>query len=259
MPPYTTRILKATALVADTKALFASWDLSKDVASNLHSAQRGTMLGKASRSRVDDVLAILRQRYFRDPEVGRALATFMQGGAPSAWVDPLLYYYSAQNDETLRDIVLEVVAPRRQAGFADIHVEHVKRVVREWVTTGKTTKPWGETTILRVAQHALAALRDFGVLQGLDHKYIAPTALPVEPFAFLAFDLLRALGTGERVLHSPEWKLFFLGPNEVERLLLEAHQQRLLAYYAAGSVIRLEFPHNDLVELAHALVERRDS
>ena len=258
MTPYSSRIIKATALLADTRALLASWDPSQDVAPNLDNARRRNILGKASRSRVDDVLAILRQRYFARPQVGLALATLVQNHAPAAWVDPLLYYYSAQNDQTLRDVVLEVIVPRRRAGFADVHPQHVQRILRDWVAAGKTTRPWDEETAGSVAQHILATLRDFGVLQGRREKHIPPLTLPVEPFAFIAFDLYRALGAAERVLNSPEWGLFYLNPTEVERFFIEAHQQRLLEYYAAGSVIRLEFPYSDLVELAHALAETVD-
>jgi hypothetical protein len=41
----------------------------------------------------------------------------------------------------------------------------------------------------------------------------------------------------------------------VERFFIEAHQQHLLAYYAAGSVIRIEFPVETLKEYAHVLLE----
>jgi len=56
---------------------------------------------------------------------------------------------------------------------------------------GKTTTVWGEDTLLHVAQHALASLRDFGILEGATQKYLAPVMLPIEPFAFIAFDLLK--------------------------------------------------------------------
>ena len=110
--------------------------------------------------------------------------------------------------------------------------------------------------MLHVAQHALAALRDFGILQGKSVKTIIPMYLPVEAFTFLAYELWRHDHSGEQVLYSPEWSLFFLPTQGVERFFLEAHQERLLAYYAAGSVVRLEFPVNSLVEVARVLVER---
>jgi len=256
---YTSRLIKATALLSDTKALMASWDLSIDVAANLDNARKNNIFGKASRSRVEDILRIFRQRYFDNPQIGNALVMLIQAGVPSKWVDPLFYYYSAQNDETLRDVVFEVVNIRRQAGFTDVHLEHVIRKLRDWSAEGKTTTAWGEDTLLHVAQHALASLRDFGILEGSNQKYLTPVILPIEPFVFIAFDLMNICGSGERVLHSPEWGLFNLKPTDVEEHLIEAHQQRLCEYFAAGAVIRLEFPFQNLMELANALVERSRS
>lgn len=256
---YSSRLIKATALLPDTKALMASWDLSVDVNTNLNNARQNNIFGKASRSRVEDILHIFRQRYFENTQVGSALVSLVQARVSAKWIDPLFYYYSAQNDETLRDIVLEVVNPRRQAGFSDIHLDHVIRKLRDWSVEGKTTTAWGEDTLLHVAQHALASLRDFGILEGSSQKYLTPVMLPIEPFVFVAYDLLINNGSGERVLHSAEWGLFNLKPNDVEEHLIEAHQQRLCEYFAAGAVIRLDFPFQNITELTNAIIERSRS
>jgi hypothetical protein len=256
---YSSRIIKATALLSDTKALMASWDLSLDVNTNLNNARQNNIFGKASRSRVEDILCVFKQRYFKDPQIGNALVTLVQARVPTKWIDPLFYYYSAQNDPTLRDIVLEVVNPRRQAGFSDVHMDHVIRKLRDWNAEGKTCSAWGKDTLLHVARHALATLRDFGILEGTNQKYLTPVVLPIEPFSFIAYDLLQKVGSGDRVLHSPEWALFDLKPNDVEEHLIEAHQQKLCQYYAAGAVIRLEFPFKDLMELTNVIIERSRS
>ncbi|HNT24175.1 MAG TPA: DUF1819 family protein [Anaerolineales bacterium] len=253
---YTSRLIKATALIPDTKALLAAWDLSQDWRTNFDNARRMNIFGKASRARIEDILNIFRQRYFDDPEVGQALVTLVQGHVPANWVDPLLYYYSVQNDRTLRAIILEVVTPRLLSGYTDVTLEHVQRALRDWVAEGKTVDKWGEETLVRVARHSLAALRDFGILQGKATKSITPLYLPVEAFTFLAYEIWRKDHAGDKALHSAEWNLFFLPIQGVERFFLEAHQERLLAYYAAGSVVRLEFPVNSLVEVARVLVER---
>jgi hypothetical protein len=254
--PYSSRLIKATALLPDTKALMAAWDPSLDVGVNLIAAQENNIFGKASRSRVEDILRIFKQRYFSDPKIGEALVTLVQAEMPAKWIDPILYFLSAQNDETLRDIVLEVVNTRRQAGFTDIHVEHIVRKLRDWSAEGLTTSPWGEDTLQSVARHALATLRDFGILEGSNQKYLSPLFLPLESFILIAFILLDELGSGDRVLHSPYWELFNLKINDVEKKFFEAHQQHLCEYFSAGEVIRLEFPYKNLMELTNALIER---
>lgn len=254
-PIYTSRIIKASALLADTRVLLSEWNLDQSVADNLDRARRLNIFGKASRRRVKDILVIFRQRFFDDADVGTALVKLAQGGAPAQWLDPLLYFFAAQNDRTLRDLVVEVLYPRHRAGYVDLPVEVMIRAIRNWVAAGKTTTAWAEKTILRVAQNSMAALRDFGVLQGAVNKQIAPVYLPTPSFALIALWLQGRERSGDRVLHSDDWKLFFLPPEGVERFFVEAHQEHLLTYHAAGSVIRIEFPAPTLTEVADVLLE----
>jgi hypothetical protein len=255
-PIYTSRIIKASALIADTRLLLAEWDATETTAENLVRLKGQNIFGKASRSRVEDILIIFRQRYFDDPEVGAALVTLAQGGAPASWLDPLLYFFAAQNDRTLRDLVTEVLYPRQLAGYPDLPVDVVTRAVRQWVAEGKTTTQWGDATIARVTRNSLAALRDFGVLEGRAHKRITPVYLPTPAFALIAHWLQRREGSGYGALHSDDWKLFFLPLPGVERALIEANQEHLLTYDAAGSVVRIEYPAPTLTEYAHVLLKR---
>ena len=64
--PYTTKIIKAGAFLADTKTLLAHWDLDSSVPDNLQRIQHENIFGKASRSRVEDILRIFRQRYLTE-------------------------------------------------------------------------------------------------------------------------------------------------------------------------------------------------
>ena len=62
--------------------------------------------------------------------------------------------------------------------------------------------------------------------------------------------------SGAKLIDLPDWKLFFLPREGVERFLFEAHQNNLLEYHAAGTVTRLTFPADTLEEYAHVLAER---
>ena len=127
-------------------------------------------------------------------------------------------------------------------GISDIEPDEVYRLLAEWVAEGKTTGEWNEDTTRRVAQGLLSTLRDFGVLQGAVRKRIAPAYLPVEAFAYIAFYLKQHQPSGAKLVEHPDWRLFFLPREGVERFLFEAHQHSLLEYHAAGTVTRLTFP-----------------
>jgi hypothetical protein len=253
---YSSKIIKAGALLADTKTLLAHWDMAASVHENIERLRRENVFGKASRSRVEDVLAIFRQRFLGEPSVTSALVVLVRERFPSASLDRILYYFAARADRLLHDVVMEVLLPLQARGITDIDVVELKRPLRKWVDEGRTSGQWSDPTIVRIAQGLLSALRDFGVLQGAVRKRIAPAYLPVEAFAFLMFYLKQHQPSGQRLLELPDWKLFFLPREGVERFLFEAHQHDLLEYHAAGTVTRLTFPAATLEEYAGVLAQR---
>jgi len=254
-PQYTSKIIKAGALLADTKTLLSHWDVQASIRENLDRMRRENVFGKASRSRVKNILAIFRQRYLKEEAVAKALVALVNRRFPFASLDRLLYFHSARADRLLHDIVTELLLPLKVRGIIDIEVNEVERAIAGWVREGKTTSPWGKYTIRRVSQGLLSTLRDFGVLAGAVNKRLAPAYLPIEAFAYITFYLKQCQPSGAKLIDLPDWKLFFLPPEGVERLLVEAHQQGLLEYHAAGTVTRLTFPSNSLEDYAYVLAE----
>src|SRR5580704_3889918 len=91
--PYSSKIIKAGALIGDTKTLLSHWNFDASVDENIRQVQRDNVFGKASRSRVDAILAILRQRYLTEESVTKALVTLVRKKFPNA------YFHSARADQ----------------------------------------------------------------------------------------------------------------------------------------------------------------
>ncbi len=254
--PYSSKIIKAGALLADTKTLLSQWDVELPMRDNLERLRRENLFAKASRSRVDDILAIFRQRYLLEDQVTRALVLLVKHSMPTAAMDRILLFHAARADHLLRDVVSEYFLPMYSQGLVDVSLLELERHLASWVHEGKTVSTWGEITLRRVAQELLATLRDFGVLQGNNNKKIAPSFLPMESFAYMAFYLKQHQPSGAKLLELPDWKLFFLSRDSVERFLFEAHQRHLLEYHVAGNVTRLTFPAETLEEYANVLAQR---
>ena len=254
--PYSSKIIKAGALIGDTKTLLSHWDVSASVAENIDRVQRENVFGKASRSRVEDILAIFRQRYLAEECVAKSLVALVRGKFPAAALERIFYFHSARADLLLHDAVTEILVPMHAQGLVDINVQEFQRPLAKWVAEGKTTGHWSEPTITRIAQGLLSALRDFGILQGAINKKIAPSFLPTESFAYIVYYLKQHQPSGAKLLELSDWKLFFLSREGVERFLFESHQRGLLEYHVAGSVTRLTFPANTLEEYANVLAQR---
>ena len=70
---YSSKIIKAGALLFDTKLLLREWHEGLDVQSNLDKVRQANLFGKAC-SRVEDILGVFEQRYLKDLELLAALA-----------------------------------------------------------------------------------------------------------------------------------------------------------------------------------------
>jgi len=254
--PYSSRIIKAGALIGDTKTLLSHWDVGASIEKNIDRVQRDNVFGKASRSRVEDILAIFRQRYISEETVTKALVTLVRGKFRAAALERLLYFHSARSDRLLHDSVTEILVPMHARGLVDIDVLDFQRSLAKWVDDGKTIGHWSKPTITRISRGLLSALRDFGVLQGAVNKRIAPAYFPIESFAYVVFYLKQHQPSGAKLIELSDWKLFFLTREGVERFLFEAHQRELLEYHVAGSVTRLTFPAETLEEYANVLAQR---
>jgi hypothetical protein len=255
-PTYTSRIIKAGALLPDTKTLLSHWNLTETVQANLQRLLRENVFGKASRSRVEDIVAIFRQRYLGEPSVTNALVTLVKERLPAAALDRILYFHAARADRLLHDVVTEIFVPKIAGGLSEISVDEIQKTLGGWVKEGRTASAWSDYTIGRVSRGLLSTLRDFGVLQGTAHKRIAPAYVPVVAFAYVLFYLKQHQPSGAKLVEHPAWRLFFLPREGVERFMFEAHQRGLLEYHAAGSVTRLSFPVTTLEEYAHVLAQR---
>jgi Putative inner membrane protein (DUF1819) len=76
--PYSSKIIKAGALIGDTKTLLSHWDIDASVAENVSQMRRDNVFGKASRARVEAILAIFRIRYLNEQSVTKALVTLVR-------------------------------------------------------------------------------------------------------------------------------------------------------------------------------------
>jgi len=253
---YSSKIIKAGALLADTRILLSHWNTDSSIQENLERLRHENVFGKASRSRVEDILAIFRQRYLTEREVTKALVRLVDQQFPAPSLDRIFYFHTVRADQLLHDTVTDVLVPLNASGITDIHVAQIEKVLMKWVGEGRTKGNWSEPTIRRIAQGLLSTLRDFGILTGSVNKRIAPAYLPLGVFCYVAFFLKQHQPSGAKLLDLPDWRLFFLTRDGVERFLFEAHQSHLLEYHAAGTVTRLTFPVNTLDEYANVLTQR---
>jgi BrxA len=252
--PYTTRLQKGGALLADMRLLVRSWDTRHE--SDRHRLPvLENILGKPSRARAKDTYrrAFLPRFIHGDPpEAWRVVRPLERRDFPLEIVRPVYYWVTVRSEPLLRDFVLEKLPEFSSTPYKQVRVDEACAwVERKLKDAGQH---WSPIVALKVARGLLSALRDFGILKGRARKQVAPAYLPLESFAYIAFALHRLGASGERLLTHPDWRLFLLPAKAVELLFLEAHQYHFLGYQAAGRIIRVDFTARDYEEMADVLL-----
>jgi hypothetical protein len=100
--------------------VLSHWDLTESVHANLQRLRRENVFGKASRSWVEDIVAIFRQRYLGEPSVTHALVTLVTERLPAAALDRILYFHAARADRLLHDVVTEILVPKNTRSHNDL-------------------------------------------------------------------------------------------------------------------------------------------
>ncbi len=248
---YSSKIIKAGALITDSKAFLLAYDENLSLHANIIKLQRENPFGKASRARVADILPIFRQRFCNDTKLARPLRVFARSRVAPDVLDEVLYFYAARNDRLLYDFVCQFLFEKRHDGSLEVRSEEARRFVETFVRRAGLV--WAPGTVRRVTQGLLSTLRDFRILEGAVNKRIAPIYLPVEAFTYVAIALHSGGVSGAQLIRHPDWRLYLLSPDAVEQHFLEAHQHQLLSFHSAGRIVRIDFSTSNLEEVPLAL------
>ena len=178
----TARIIKGGALLDESRLFVERWDPTKSEAENLAEFRTGNLLGKRSRARTEDAVAILRQRLVGPgPQVIDALKQLTTEA--EAFRDAC-YYEAARNDDLLAYVAGRVLAEMWGRGRTQVTVEDVDRALLADPPSA-TLRNWGEATRRRVIHGVLSSLRDFGVLEGQVNKRIANPHMSFGGFVYV--------------------------------------------------------------------------
>ncbi len=252
-PHYVSRLQKGGALLDDMRFLVRTWSNSA------HEKQKTKIimenkLGKKTRARSKDVF---KEIFF---------PRFINGNPPHSWkiarpledrdvapeiTTPLYYWITARSDNLMYDFVTNELKSRIGSSDNVVRIDETTDWIRRVLSV--YNKKWSESVSTRVAQGLLAALRDFGILEGAKIKRISPRYLPTESFAYIAFALHQIGFSGFELQNHKDWELFLLPQSTVEHLFLDAHQMHFLRYDAAGDIVRIEFNAKTYEEMADVI------
>lgn len=251
----TTRIQKGGALLADMRQLVCQW-ATKEPGLAPHRFVR-VVLPKATQARARDtyVRAFLPRMIEGSPRDAWKLCAALENALPAMEVViPFYYWITARAEPVLYRFASEELYAMARSGVARVGTSDVTQWINKVCL--QEGKKWSDIVIIKVARAILAALRDFGVLRGASQKSIASSHLSLEAFALVAWCLRNQLQDHRDLKTHPDWRLYLLSPDNVERLLLESHQYGWLHYQVAGAVTRIEFPFPTFHDIVRHILAR---
>jgi hypothetical protein len=245
-------LVKGT-MIRETYAVFAAWDFGRTKGENLARLREENYIGAASATWLRDVCFVLNRR-FEPGGRDRPLVVLAKNGCPLDQWKPLLLWHMTRDEFLLRDFLVNWLFPHFETGLFRLRPEDLDDfllTVRE--RGGETEHEWSEATRRRVAAGLLKAAADFGLLKGSISKEFASFHLPERSFLYLLHAMRDQHTSPARVIASPDWRMFLMGPDDVERELLRLHQFKKLHYEAAGSLLQLTLPEPSALAYAETM------
>jgi Putative inner membrane protein (DUF1819) len=242
------------AMVDETYATFAKWDLGRSNRENLDRLRSENFVGAGSTTWLRDVAKVLNRRF--DPNGrDRPLVLLARNGCGLHVWKPLLLWHMTRDEFLLRDFLVNWLYPVYASGAFRVRPEELHGYLRDIAKRGATTEHvWSDATTERVAAGLLKMAVDFGLLQGRVVKEFASYHLPEQSFLYLVHAIRDAIPNPRKVIDAADWRLFLMHPEAVERELLRLHQYRKLDYQVAGSLVHLRLPCSSSREYAERMV-----
>jgi hypothetical protein len=240
----TSRIQKGGALLGDMRQLVCRWAAKAPGMPPVRFVTE--VLQKPTQARAADTYqrAFLPRFIASCPRDAWKLCAILEEQEPQIEVvRPFYYWLTARAEPVLYRYVTEELCQVARAGNVEVRVDDLTNWIR--IECQNAGKMWSSIVTIKTARAMLAALRDFGILEGAAKKRIAPTHLPLETFCLIAFCLRSIIQERGDLTTHKDWRLFLISPQSVERMFLEAHQHGWIQYQVAGGISRIEFPHED--------------
>ena len=250
---FTSRLLKGGAALQDTRRVVELWSPDLSPGDNLQRLSAENLLGKPSRSRIDDLLYWVIQRRYVDP--GPHLIPALKGLLADARAfREACYYETARADDLLAAFAEGPLWEWWQQGRLSVDIGDALGWLDE-LRDAKQVPEWTDSVRSRAAQGLLSTLRDFEILAGVakgQRKEIAPPSMTPRGFAYVAWREHEQGASSRALTTSTVWRRWLLDDSLVEDLFVRSARLGVLRFARAGSAVRVDWLVQRLAEVTGA-------
>jgi hypothetical protein len=210
---------------------------------NLRSAvMGGSILPRAAYETRRTVGRLLHHRYLSvlPGWVARAMADATKQGMQSPEFVSLAYLHYALRDRLTFEFVTGPVWTRWRQQATHLDRGDFLLFLGQQAPDHPEIGKWRDITQKRLASSNLSALRDFGLLRGVQRKHIQRPTVGYEAVFHLVCILMAEGLHGRAILEAPDWRLFLWSEADVAAALAELSQRRWIRFEKGGRTTMLE-------------------
>ncbi|HEY6406124.1 MAG TPA: BrxA family protein [Ktedonobacteraceae bacterium] len=206
---YLPTLASKTSLIEETRLFLLTYARLGDIEETRRALVNGGLQqrSRATRTTIIRIIQMRLTRWHPPAWVLEDLVKFAQDGY-QAELQAALLLHTARQDALLYNIIQQVVQPHWSAGEPGFIPAYIQHFLDEAQSLHPEVANWSFSTRVRLSRHALAAMRDFGLLQGKVSKQIVEPIVPSVVVQHL-IRLLQEEGIPpEQVSHHPDWQLW---------------------------------------------------
>jgi hypothetical protein len=246
---YSTRNSSKGSLVPETHLVFRALASGKSLDEVRFSCLGGKLLRQTARETRHRIWEAIHWRFFAwtpPAWVIADLAAASRADVTSSRFVGLVYLHFARRDRLTFDFVVDKLWPHWKGGARNVSRDDVI----DFLTESANDQPprWRESTRVKLAGNVLSALRDFGLLSGVQRKVLQRPVVAPEVVLHLC-RLLDAEGLrGRALLEARDWRLFLWDIQDTSQALAQLAQRGELRFERSGRTVVLDVPRHPLGE-----------
>ena len=251
MGAISTRNTSKGALVAEAHAVFRALGSGMAFGEVRNACLMGRILRQSARETRHRIWEALHWRYFawNPPRwVLADLADAARDDATDLRFVGLTYVHYARRDRLTFDFVTDKLCTLWKNRTFQVRRDDVLDFLADQEACHAAVKRWRESPRKKLAGNVLSALRDFGVLTGVQRKCLQRPVVAPE----VALHLCRVLDgeglRGRALLEARDWRLFLWGPHDISLALAQLAQRGEIRFERSGRTVVLDIPGHPLGE-----------
>lgn len=188
-PTYSSTLSGKGALLDETLAVLREIDHGHSIDDAKTKVMDHELLAKTTMRTRKGVWDSIHVRYLADADNAQILARMVVHAPDRQTQRLVLFYELCRSSPILRDTTIYYVYPRYAGGYSRIDKTDINAYSDDIAPEHPELMEWSPQTRDKVVSNVLTILRDFGLLQGLQHKEFSRLYLPLATFVYVLYRL----------------------------------------------------------------------